>query len=147
MYCRNCTVNGGFACTFQLQKTAEPISDANKQSDDAMEVTDKKLLLDQWYWYCNMFQKHLEKCTPLQTKTEGASQAMYSMDMLTEILVPYVIQAQENLTAKRIKNVLKDYLQTPAANQRVSNLKKKLWEVLTGSKDVNIRRMVRELEN
>jgi hypothetical protein len=123
-------------------KTAQPITDNNACSGDAMECSDDELSLQQWYWRCNVWRPHLTSCKPTHVRKDGTSQTIYSTDMLTAILVPYAIQAQGKLTSARIKEILADYLRTPAGNSRCSLLKKKLNELLTGATDVDIKRLV-----
>jgi len=143
VYCRHCsTVNAGFACTFQLMRKAQPVSDDDACSGDAMEFSDDELPLQQWYWRCNVWRPHLASCAPTHVPKGGASQTMYSTDMIVAILVPYALQAQGLLTTPRIKQILPKYLQSPVANSRCSALKKKLKQLLTGATDVNISRLV-----
>ena len=143
VFCRYCsTVDKGFACTFRLMKTAQPVDDADDTSVDAMECSGDERSLQQWYWRCNVWQPHLPSCKPNYIAKDGTSQTMYFTDMLTAILVPYAIQAQGKLTTARIKQILPEYLRTPAGNTQCLLLKKKLRELLTGSTDVNIERLV-----
>ena len=76
VYCKHCTVDKGSACTFRLMKTAQPVSDDDACSGDAMECSDDELPLEQWYWRCNLWQPHLPSCKPTHVAKDGTSQTI-----------------------------------------------------------------------